>query len=233
MSDNSIATSSSSAAPSGLPSTGLVSIAPLPTNRALIVGQTGSGKTTLARQFVGDALTRRGRFVVLIDMKGTLTWSFPGIESEQAGALEQAVRSNAQLICYRPTYAESQSEVTQGALWEWLYRRMHTTIYVDETAAVTQGDVYPFYYGAVLMRGRELGLELWSATQRPLRIPQVVLSESEDVYAFRLRLPQDRARVESLTAIPAPTIAGLRKREFVYAPQDGDVSGRMTLNLTR
>lgn len=217
----------------------LAQLAPLPTNRALIVGQTGSGKTTLGRCFVRDALDRRERFVVVIDMKGTLRWSFPDLEKRerdplvvhQAITLDSAVKSRARLVIYRPSYRESQDEATQGALWEWLYRRHHTTIYVDETAAVTNGDVYPFYYGAVLMRGRELGLELWSATQRPLRIPQVVLSESEDVYAFRLRLPQDRQRVEQLTAIPARTIAALRKREFVYAPQDGEVSGKMTLQL--
>lgn len=209
----------------------LVALAPHPTNRALIVGQTGSGKTTLARVFVQDALTRRGRHVVVLDMKGLLNWTFPGVTCELVTTLEAAIKSQAQCIVYRPGYLESTSADTQGKVWEWLYRRQETTVYVDETAAVTNGDVYPIYYGAVLMRGRELGLELWSATQRPLRIPQVVLSESEDCYAFRLRLPQDRARVEALTMIPADTIAELRKREFVYAPQDGDVSGRLMLKL--
>jgi len=223
-----IASSSSSSAPKP----GIEFIAPKPTNRALIVGQTGSGKTTLARQFIADALTRRERYVVAIDMKGTLGLTPPrGCTLELVTSLAAAMKSPAELIVYRPSYVESQNEETQNKLWEWLYKRQHTTIYVDETAAVTNGDVFPFYYGAILMRGRELGLELWSATQRPLRIPQVVLSESEDVYAFRLRLPQDRQRVESLTAIPSGTIDTLEKRQFIYAPQDGAVSGKMTLNL--
>jgi energy-coupling factor transporter ATP-binding protein EcfA2 len=209
-------------------------IAPKPTNRALIVGQTGSGKTTLAYAFVRDALVRRDRHVVVIDSKGLIAWQFPAsVEHAHVASLADAVKSPAQFICYRPTYAESQNETAQAQLWDWLYRRRNTTVYVDETAALTNGDVFPFYYGAILMRGRELGLELWSATQRPMRIPQNVLSESEDAYAFKLRLPQDRARVESLTGIPADTIAQLKKREFVYAPQDGDVSGTLTLNLGR
>ena len=212
----------------------IAAIAPKPTNRALIVGQTGSGKTTLAYAFVRDALVRRDRHVVVIDSKGLIAWRFPeSIEQAHVATLDDAVRSSAQFICYRPTYAESVDERTMARLWDWLYRRRNTTVYVDETAAVTAGDLFPFYYGAILMRGRELGIELWSATQRPMRVPQIVLSESEDAYAFKLRLPQDRARLESLTGIPADTIEQLRKREFVYAPQDGDVSGKLTLNLGR
>lgn len=223
--------SSVSVAPitSGAP--GLASLAPQPTNRALIVGQTGSGKTTLALELVRDALTRRQRHVFVVDTKGTLTWYIPGISSQLVSKFDDAAASKAQLIIYRPTYRESQDELIQNRVWEWLYQRGHTTVYVDETAGVTQGDVFPFYYGAILMRGRELGLELWSATQRPMRIPQVVLSESEDCYAFRLRLPQDRQRVESLTGIPARDIAALKKREFLYAPQDGEVSRKLILNL--
>lgn len=205
----------------------LAQLAPRPTDRALIVGQTGSGKSTLARVLVLDALVRRQRYVVALDHKGLLRW--PGFTV--CKTLRELLRCRERAILYRPSYEDTVNELLQGAVWEWLYKRGHTTIYADETAAIVQGDVYPYYYGACLMRGRELGLELWSATQRPLRIPQITLSESEHVYCFRLRLPQDRQRVESLTGVEADYISALAKREFVYAPQDGAVMGPFTLAL--
>ncbi len=200
----------------------LSSLIPARTNRALLVGQTGSGKTTLARWLLASR-----RYQVVIDGKGTLKWD----GYEHAARLERLTKLKSARLIYRPSYDALQDVDEQERLWQWLYERGNTTVYVDETASVTDGDIYPYYYGACLMRGRERGIELWSATQRPLRIPQVCLSESENVYAFRLRLPQDRQRVEQLTGIPARRIHALPKRHFLYAPQDGDVSPPLTLSL--
>lgn len=209
------------------PSPTIETLAPKPTDRALFVGQTGSGKTTLAEVIVRDAHERRGRHVVVVDAKGLIKW--PGYVV--VTTLKKAIKSKETRLTYRPSYAELRNLEMQELAWEWLYKRGHTTIYVDETAAIVQGDIYPHYYGATLMRGREMGLELYSATQRPMKIPQITLSESEHVYAFRLRLPQDRQRVEALTSIPQERIAALQKQEFLYGPQDGDVQGPLKLAL--
>lgn len=197
---------------------------PKPTDRALFVGQTGSGKTTLARQLLKFRV-----FKVLVDFKGTLHWPEYRVHTSLAGL----VKAREPGLIYRPSYEESRNEVVQEQFWEWVYRRRNTTVYVDETAAITNGDQFPHYFGACLMRGRELGIEMWCATQRPMRIPQVVLSESEHVYAFRLRLPQDRARVEALTGIDQDRIHALPKHDFLYAPQDGSVMGPFRLDLGR
>lgn len=197
-------------------------LTPRKTDRALFVGMTGSGKTTLAQ-----ILLRSRGYVVAVDFKGLLKW--PGYEVHTG--IGSLARAKAPRLIYRPNYDEIRNEEIQEQVWEWLYRRGNTTVYVDETAAVTEGNVYPFYYGACLMRGREHGIELWSATQRPARIPSIVLSESEHVFAFRLRLPQDRERVEALTMIERESIAVLPKHEFLYAPQDGDIVGPLRLNL--
>lgn len=195
---------------------------PRRTDRALIVGQTGSGKTTLA-----ERLLRWRAQVVVVDHKGLIRW--PGYV--RYTRLAELTRATAPRLVYAPGYEESQDEEMQERLWEWLYRRGHTTVYVDETATATNGDSYPYYYGACLMRGREHGTELWSSTQRPMRIPQIVISESEHVYAFRLRLPQDRRRLEDTAQVPADAMARLAKREFLYAQQGEDVIGPLQLSL--
>lgn len=200
----------------------LSDVTPSRTDRALIVGQTGSGKTTLARQLLS---TRK--YSVVLDYKGKLNWPEYSVNTKLSSLAND---TNARLL-YRPTFEESTDAEISAKLWEWIYRRGNCTVYVDETAAITKGNQYPFYYGAVLMRGRELGLEMWSGTQRPLEIPSVVLSESEHVYAFRLRLPQDRKRVEDLAGIDAASIKRLPKQSFLYAPQDGEIVGPLRLQF--
>jgi energy-coupling factor transporter ATP-binding protein EcfA2 len=200
----------------------LSSLQPAPTDRAAFVGQTGSGKTTLAQRLLA---TRA--YVVVLDGKGTLDW--PGYDFQRS--LNDAMKSKAARILYRPTYEELADVDTQDAFFEWIFRRRNTTVYVDELATVTQGDQYPFHFGACFTRGRELNIETWCSTQRPTRIPQIVLSESEHVYCFRLRLYQDRAKVEQTAQIPESAIVGLPKQEFIYARQDADPSGRLKLQL--
>lgn len=202
----------------------LSDIVPGRTNRALFVGQTGSGKTTLAR-----ALLNARRYVVVLDVKGNLDWA----GYELVRSLKRLSETDWPKLIYRPPYDELQDADTIDLFFRWVYRRHNTTLYIDETAGVTNGDEYPYHLGACFMRGRELKVETWCATQRPLRIPQIVKSEAEDVYVFKLRLPQDRANMQTVGNVPLVAQERLRKQEFLYAPQDGDVRGPLKLNLTR
>lgn len=201
----------------------LSSMVPPKTDRALFVGMTGSGKTTLAR-----LLLEFRKYVVVADYKGKIDW--PGYV--RYTTLRALVRAKEERLVYRPTFAESVDDETRARFWEWVYRRGNTTIYNDETAATIDRNNLPFFMGACLTRGRELGIELWSGTQRPKDIPQVILSESENVYAFRLRLPQDRERVEALTGIPRQLISSLPKHQFLFARQDDDIVGPLRMRLT-
>lgn len=202
-------------------------LAPGASDRVLFAGQTGSGKTTLARQ-----LLRFRRYVVVLDVKGTLNWDgYKVLRSQRQ--LEQLDPDEHRRIIYRPDYAELRDPDAIDPFFEWVYKRHNTTVYIDETAGITQGDSYPYHYGACFMRGRELGVEVWSATQRPMRIPQIAMSEAEHIFCFRLRMPQDRARLESVAAVPEHAIARLSKREFLYAPQDGAIRGPLTLDLSQ
>lgn len=195
---------------------------PARTDRALFVGQTGSGKTTLAQH-----LLNARRYVVVLDVKGTLNWR--GYELHRS--LARMAKSDAERLIYRPPYNVLEDDEEMDGFFRWIYLRRNTTVYVDETAGVTNGDNFPYHFGACYMRGRELGVEMWCATQRPMRIPQIVMSEAEHVYVFKLRMPQDRLRVESITGIANALQFPLRKREYLYAPQDGDVHGPLTLAL--
>jgi len=105
------------------------------------------------------------------------------------------------------------------------------TVYVDEAYAVTNRQVIPMYYKACLTRGRANEIETWTATQRPSNIPAFILSESENLYQFKLRFPPDLDRAESITGIPGEYIQRLPKRQFCYVNGDGNIYWRLRLNL--
>lgn len=193
------------------------------TDRAVFVGQTGSGKTTLA-----EFICASRPYVVALDTKGTMRWS----GYQLVRRLRDLPRHGVARVIYRPIYAEAQDDDVIDGFFEWIFRRKRTTLYIDELAQITRGDQYPFHLGACFAQGRELGVEVFSSTQRPTRIPQIVLSESEHVYTFRLRLPQDRDRIFQTTGLHPARIAALPKRDFFYVPQDGDAEGPYRLQLS-
>lgn len=200
----------------------LSALLPLESDRAAFIGQTGCGKTTLA-----EYICRSRPYVVVLDSKGTLRWRGYRIYTTLAGLMQ----STHPRLIYRPVYDELQDPDTINAFFEWIYQRRHTTVYVDELYGIAQRDTFPYYYGACLTRGRELGIEVFTATQRPSLIPGVVLSESEHIYQFKLKLPRDRDKAAELTGLDPQDIQGLAKRRFFYVRQDAEPVGPLTLSL--
>lgn len=205
----------------------LKNLLPEATDRALFVGQTGSGKTTLAK-----ALLQSREYVVVHDGKGTLDWrGYHRVEK-----LRDLMRLDAKKyprIIYRPEAAELRDFEATDHFFRWVYLRRNTLLYVDEAYAVSAyfwGRVPPHYH-ACITRGRERGVPVWSATQRPSGVPLVILSESESAYIFRLQVRDDRARIESLYGIAEEQIARLTKWRFYHARAGEETKGPLILKL--
>jgi hypothetical protein len=207
--------------------TDLADITPAKGDRVFAAGQTGSGKTTLMR-----VLLQSRAYVVVIDGKGTLNWP----EYKLVRTVDDCIRlgrkplENPRIIV-RPDYKSSRDPTVWDQLFRWVYLRGCCTVYVDETYAVTNGNDFPEWYGACLTRGRESDVEVWSASQRPKDIPQIAMSEAEHVYAFYLKMPQDRQKLEAFSGVEAERVHDLRKRQFLYVPQEGETMGPFQLSL--
>lgn len=177
----------------------LAQIAPGARNRALMVGQTGCGKTTLARWLI-----RRYTYCLALDPKITLGASDSDGEGHLAGFA--LARSPAELeelagsenwLQYRPD-PEYQSLDYWDSIYRWVFDRRNTYVYTDETNLVCAGHIPTDGMRACVTSGRERGIGMLHATQRPAGVPQILLSESESFYVFRLEKLSDRKRMAEM-----------------------------------
>lgn len=159
-------------------------------DRVFACGKTGSGKTYLM-----ERLTRGLSRLAVLDGKGTLgSWGLAEWNRES-----RAMLRNGEAVRVRITW-----DVSDGDVWEYwesileeLYAAQNLTIYCDELYALSDqpGSKVQPALRAIYTRGREMGIGAWAATQRPVSVPLVCLSESEHFFSFRLTMDDDRARM--------------------------------------
>lgn len=163
--------------------------------RTAIFGKTRSGKTYLTRH-----ITRKIRRFVALDPKNSLgDWGLAPWDRDS----RELLISGTEPVRVRVPWVAGRDP---AEYWESILRVIfdsgNVLVYCDETyllAGGARGTSYPPALRDIWTAGGELGIGGISVSQRPRFIPSFVISESEHVFCFRLRLPEDRARVAEFT----------------------------------
>lgn len=185
-------------------------------HRAVFVGKTGCGKTTLAERVCGQFIN-----VCVLDSKGDLDWKGYRVFTE----LNELFSAKETRLVWRPNPYE-QNEQSYDKYFKWIYDRKHTVCYVDEVLAICKSSQdMPFWFRAILTRGRSRGVASFNSTQAPVYVPHWILSQAEHYFVFRMKLETDREKVEKITGIPRKMLNELSNHQFYYA-NDSEFFGR-------
>ena len=207
-----------------------------------ICGATGSGKSKLGEFLVNDIYKPHS---VVYDPKHSRTlgeWrnqtiiysSIKDARDSDFNLPLTLTESEAPRIMYRPSLEEADDEEQQKEFFRWIYWRKHCRVFVDECSALL-GDSSPNrYLKGCLTRGRELGISVLAATQRPVSIPLITMSEASRLYVFRLNLEEDRRRIAKITGISDDEQLELKQFEFFYYDViNGRSPHKLRLDLSR
>jgi len=153
-----------------------------------VIGQSGSGKTTLLK-----LLIKRERRVLIWDWRG----EYDGEQISTLSALPLATWYNKHfLVRYRPFQPDMVVEFNDLARFlcrqnDAMGRCCDFTFVVDEAALVTRNRNDAGGLSLLLRVTRHQRINLWWASQRPSGLPGSFLSETRQLYAFRLENPFD------------------------------------------
>ena len=170
-------------------------------DRAFFCGATGSGKTTLAK-----ALLWGQRHVIVLDPKRDF------FLPQAAGAVTIDLARNPDKarqfvldwegpgpLIIQPGLEILNEPFALDWVFEWVFGRRNTLIYVDEASTITNGANIGKGHAACIQLGRSRGIGTWHATQRPVNVPRVLLTEAEHIFRFRLRHPADQQRIADVS----------------------------------
>lgn len=158
-----------------------------PDQRVLFVGKTGSGKTYLA-EYMSEPISR----LIALDPKPSLRhWERLETVTSSNHASIRALRRGENRRIRVPDPGKGMAGWLPWLQLVWEIGDI--TVYIDEiNLVVYPRKVPPIQFSRLYQQGRERGIGVWGATQRPVNIPLICVTEAEWIFEFRVGNKADR-----------------------------------------
>lgn len=172
----------------------------------IIVGQTRTGKSYLAKMAL---LPLNGRLAI-IDPKREFQFQSLPVYDDPA----KIWRARPKRFIYRPKPEFFSDENAYNSVYKYVYDMGAFFCFTDEIVATLQG-MRPCRYMVICYQmGASRGIHMLTATQRPSRIPVMVMSESAKWYVFTLSYPADIKKMAEI--LPGYLAKMPSRRHFAF-----------------
>lgn len=190
--------------------------------RVTFIGQTGSGKSVVARYFLKLAREKGWRIVIVDPKKDWMKYLGKRLPFASKGL---GTVDSPWLV--EDFYSKFAVQIFQPLEWNDTCKRFfsdvievqNTIVYIDEITQLATANNVPKELKIIWTQGRAINIGAWCATQRPLGIPEIIKSQSEVWFLFRVNSKDDREVVKGyipLEKTPEVIEKPLPKYEFWY-----------------
>lgn len=148
-------------------------------DRVAVFGQTGSGKTILSM-----TMLYKIKRLLVIDSKDSLSkWDLTDWDNSSVDKIREGETFRLRVV----------DDDTAIKALELIYKYGNAIVYIDEVnAIIPPRKNAPQVFVDIWQRGRERNIGAWAASQRPVSIPLIFLSEAQHLFIFRLNNEDDR-----------------------------------------
>ena len=190
--------------------------------RVTFIGQTGSGKSVVARYFLKLARAKGWRIVIIDPKKDWMKYlgqkmpfAKDGLGTVDSPWLVGEFYDKFAVQIFQPLEWNDDCKF----FFQDIIKTGNTIVYTDEITQLATANNVPKELKVIWTQGRALNIGAWCATQRPLGIPEIIKSQSEVWFLFRVNSKDDREVVKGyipLDGTPEVIDKPLPKYEFWY-----------------
>lgn len=147
-------------------------------------------------------MSRRGWPVVIVDPSAFWMGKNPkwdkGEGSIERPKLVTRFDPKARVQLYVPSIP-GWADPRLDALMAACLKHGKLVLYFDELVGIVTASQFSSEFARAVTQGRKHECAVWCATQRPTRVPEIVLSQAEQWAIFRVITPQDRKKIAEYT----------------------------------
>lgn len=189
--------------------------------RHLFIGKTRSGKTFLARHLL-QKMHSVGWPIALVDSPDHFWFGKDGKPPTRgpgtvlAPRLVEKYQERFAVQIYQPPTTAGWDDPGLLQYLADVFEHGHMVFYADELFGIVDEHHIPAIFSQIWAQGRKIDLSAWCCTQQPVRIPDIVKSQAENIYCFQLFNSKHRQLMASYLNNPLVEDIILPERYFWY-----------------
>jgi hypothetical protein len=200
-----------------------------PDERHLFIGKTRSGKTFLARYLL-EKMYQAGWPITIVDSPDHFWYGKDGEPPKKgegtilAPRLVEKFQDRFRCQIYQPPTSQGWDDPVLLQYMTDCFEHGHRVVYFDELFGVVDEHHIPSIFQQLWAQGRKIDLSAWCCTQQPVRIPDMVKSQAENIYCFQIFNSKHRELMATYLNNPQVKDLILPERYFWYRGFDMPVA---------